>query len=424
MYSGRDRNGVLVNLKAASQRLGVHYQTAYKWVRSGSLTAIRVGGRYEVSEAAIAQLLANRESVATQALVHTSDVRLKCLTATDFLEELEAMASDPVLSVSSVVTYAAEQGAQVLGDVCFVGIMNRDRLHVDRYAVGHPEPDRAAFMSAVIGLTGDPITLSRSAVSMAFFRGQTVRIPHVAQDELRSALLPELRQYLPQYPLHSFLSAPIMSADGPVGFVAFSRDTPNHPYTAIDEQYAADVGERVGRLVDTAREIALAWKIRRELADDLRTRAGLASGDGQPTTDDINHLFERHLSSATLPIAVFDPEGRLISANQPSLELTGFSLPNVVGMDIEAIMQLDDRPDDPENFERLVSGELDYHDIHGVAVFANGIKFHYAAHRAAVRRPDASLYCILTVNRVLHVPAKPEEFIQPAQAVSAVAHAS
>jgi len=44
-----------MNLKAAAHELGVHYQTAYKWVRSGALTAVRIGGRYEISEAAIQQ---------------------------------------------------------------------------------------------------------------------------------------------------------------------------------------------------------------------------------------------------------------------------------------------------------------------------------------------------------------------------------
>ena len=412
-----------MNLKAASQRLGVHYQTAYKWVRSGSLTAIRVGGRYEVSEAAIAQLLANRESVATQALVHTPDVRLKCLTATDFLEELEAMASDPVVSVSSVVTFAAEQGAEVLGDLCFVAVMQLDGVHVHRYAIGHPEPDRAAFVSAVIGLVGEPVTIAQSPASVAYFSGKTVRVPHVAQDELRSALMPELRQYLPQYPLHSLVSAPIMSAGTPIGFIAFSRDTPNHPYTAADEQYAADVGERVGRLVDTAREIALAWQVRRELADELRARAERGTGAGRPTTDDLNCLFEHHPASAAFAVAVFDPEGRFIGANHRWLDLTGLSLDAIVGVRYEALAQIDDRPGDPENFERLVSGELDYHDVHGICVFDNGAQIPYAAHRVAVRNPDASLYCILTVNRVLHVPTERDALLDPIRAVVAVAKA-
>ena len=38
-----------MNLKTAALRLGVHYQTAYRWVRSGQLVAVKVGAGYEIS---------------------------------------------------------------------------------------------------------------------------------------------------------------------------------------------------------------------------------------------------------------------------------------------------------------------------------------------------------------------------------------
>ena len=38
-----------VSLAEAASRLGVHYQTAYGWVRSGELPAVLVGGRYQVA---------------------------------------------------------------------------------------------------------------------------------------------------------------------------------------------------------------------------------------------------------------------------------------------------------------------------------------------------------------------------------------
>ena len=41
-----------MNLKTAALRLGVHYQTAYRWVRSGQLVAVKVGAGYEISDAA------------------------------------------------------------------------------------------------------------------------------------------------------------------------------------------------------------------------------------------------------------------------------------------------------------------------------------------------------------------------------------
>ncbi|HEY2428560.1 MAG TPA: B12-binding domain-containing protein, partial [Acidimicrobiales bacterium] len=39
-----------MDLPRAAERLGVHYQTAYKWVRNGSLPAVKVGSGYQISE--------------------------------------------------------------------------------------------------------------------------------------------------------------------------------------------------------------------------------------------------------------------------------------------------------------------------------------------------------------------------------------
>ena len=41
-------SGILLNLRSAAAELGVHYQTAYGWVRSGRLSADFVEGRYLV----------------------------------------------------------------------------------------------------------------------------------------------------------------------------------------------------------------------------------------------------------------------------------------------------------------------------------------------------------------------------------------
>lgn len=45
-----------VSLDEAATRLGVHYQTAYRWVRSGELPAVLVGGRYQLSADAVDRL--------------------------------------------------------------------------------------------------------------------------------------------------------------------------------------------------------------------------------------------------------------------------------------------------------------------------------------------------------------------------------
>jgi MerR family transcriptional regulator, light-induced transcriptional regulator len=51
-----------LDLVAAAEALGVHYQTAYRWVRDGSLPAVRVRGRYRVERQALAEFARRRDA--------------------------------------------------------------------------------------------------------------------------------------------------------------------------------------------------------------------------------------------------------------------------------------------------------------------------------------------------------------------------
>jgi excisionase family DNA binding protein len=51
-----------VTLRDAAAQLGVHYQTAYRWVRQGVLPAVKVGRSYEVTVDAIAQVRQDRDT--------------------------------------------------------------------------------------------------------------------------------------------------------------------------------------------------------------------------------------------------------------------------------------------------------------------------------------------------------------------------
>ncbi len=51
-----------MKLQDAAQRLGVHYQTAYHWVRTGDLPATKVGRGYQVTEADLRRFEADRST--------------------------------------------------------------------------------------------------------------------------------------------------------------------------------------------------------------------------------------------------------------------------------------------------------------------------------------------------------------------------
>jgi excisionase family DNA binding protein len=51
-----------LDLQRAADELGVHYQTAYRWVRTGKLPAELVDGRYRVALADISEMTARRST--------------------------------------------------------------------------------------------------------------------------------------------------------------------------------------------------------------------------------------------------------------------------------------------------------------------------------------------------------------------------
>lgn len=51
-----------MDLQTAADRLGVHYQTAYRWVRDGSLPAVKRGPVYDVAEDALDRFVAQRSA--------------------------------------------------------------------------------------------------------------------------------------------------------------------------------------------------------------------------------------------------------------------------------------------------------------------------------------------------------------------------
>ncbi|MEO6570537.1 MAG: cobalamin-dependent protein, partial [Ilumatobacteraceae bacterium] len=83
------RTDARLDLRTAADRLGVHYQTAYRWVRSGRLDADLIGGRYLITTDAIVELNRERQTPTTPPaprntrLEHASDRMYEALVDGD-----------------------------------------------------------------------------------------------------------------------------------------------------------------------------------------------------------------------------------------------------------------------------------------------------------------------------------------------------
>jgi excisionase family DNA binding protein len=64
---------VVLDLSEAARELGVHYQTAYRWVREGALRAVKVGKSYRVQRRDLDRFVQRRESGTAPRPIHVRD---------------------------------------------------------------------------------------------------------------------------------------------------------------------------------------------------------------------------------------------------------------------------------------------------------------------------------------------------------------
>ena len=75
------------------------------------------------------------------------------------------------------------------------------------------------------------------------------------------------------------------------------------------------------------------------------------------------------------------------------------------------MVEPEDVAQERDNFARLVSGELDYHDLHAHRRRSDGTLLDYAMHRVAVRRLDSTLACVISVGRPVRMSSRVKDLI-------------
>ncbi len=202
-----------MNLKTAALRLGVHYQTAYRWMRSGQLVAVKVGAAYEVSEAAVARLQAQR-------------------AATERMPE----GSGPARVIS-----------EHLGDTAFVYRRSPADSPADLMVVVYAAHRDPVSEVAASTLGRDPRP-STKLVRRAVTTGELICIAQVPQRELRRRLHPQLHEHLQLSGCYSAVCAPV----GATGALLVTRGVPGRPYAHDDLAFVQSIAGRVARADERA----------------------------------------------------------------------------------------------------------------------------------------------------------------------------
>jgi len=172
-----------IDLQTAADRLGVHYQTAYKWVRSGRLAADLVKGRYVLDPSVVAAFDDERSKPAAPTTRRPrngfGDLRDRMLAALTGGDELaaRAMTAGLIDNGSSLTTVIEELFVPALRQIGLDWHEGRLPIFVEHRASAilqqilgehHPTPrGRRRGTAMVAALAGDRHFLATSMAAVA-----------------------------------------------------------------------------------------------------------------------------------------------------------------------------------------------------------------------------------------------------------------
>lgn len=177
-----------MNLKQAAQRLGVHYQTAYRWVRGGELFAVKVGNRYEVSEASIEQFLNRRaDLVAEPAFEPTPEPATtvgRASDSADHLAELRILAAQTRATAQRCFDQATVLAGSRWGDAAVLRLLDGEGELLQAVSSYADAPDDRAAIVGAIAVAG-PFPRASPPWSEAEASGGVHVVHHMPRDLIR-----------------------------------------------------------------------------------------------------------------------------------------------------------------------------------------------------------------------------------------------
>ncbi len=356
-----------MNLKTAAARLSVHYQTAYKLVRSGSLAAVKIGGTYEVSEAAIERYRAEREALRAMAAVPREDASAPVPgNRHQALAEVHAVASSTTTSAQAAFDTVARVGAETIGDTGVVVVATPQGF---RPVASHDaDPRRRAALAAMVdafGADGPDGCLGRVAATQ-----RPLLLPHVAQDRLRLSVDPQHRQFLDVIGVHSLAIAPIVNDEGLEAAVVLSRATPGAPYGLEELAFVESLASSLGLALGRASVYRAGWRRRREMVQ--RIERGLRESS--------TPAIDWSLGDDGFAEIVSDLNGNVM-ANAATEQLTDGDISRLLNSEAD----------------RLRAGDLEFYDDERDMPGPNGATMHLVVHRGLVRDDAAQPQAMVLV---------------------------
>jgi GAF domain-containing protein len=377
-----------MNLKSAARLLGVHYQTAYRYVRSGQLTAVRTANGYEISPAAIEMLRARLDSQRDLADLPHPPVGDE---ASSLEDEVALLMRWCTLSAQPVFDLVTRSLATTYRDSCTIFLLSADGAWLQHVSSFNPDPIGRAELDAFHAST--PLRPADASADSALFAGRTVNHHHVDVADSVRLLTPRFAQYSDRLLAQEYISAPVKGSEGRVlGVLTLTRFVGGQPFSAAVTAHVDAMAARVAAAIEQVERCTTAWIARDNLyervAEVIRLKPRVAIGELDSTIDE---LLDDDVAEA-----VFGADRQLVTAN------AAFTRRFVVQPSTSHVERLSDGAFDADAAHDMSS--MWAHLLSGTSDFASTAADDAVAATtrsrilwAVLRRPDAEVAAIIAV---------------------------
>lgn len=394
-----------MNLKTAARRLGVHYLTAYRWVKKNELAAAKVGSTYEISEASLAAFQARRAAERRAAELPPRPVPARTQSDVDLLlwsceRALERTGTNP----RALVNLVSEGIARVVQDVCIVRLLSDDGRLLVPVAYHHHDPLTFAQLAGVLDSVEDRAD-DDGFLAQVLRMATIVQTDHLPQELVRKLVPSQYHQFLQDAGVYSLLHVPLVSADNePLGVLSVVRDRPGRPFSTEDRSLVERLATFLVLGIERARRIEHGWQARH----DLLTRIAGALADADDLDDDqATEVVIGFVTSSDEAAAAADPEGCLLAVSPSFADLLGWSPDDLLGEPISQFLPREALRAYAIQMRRLMAGDLDFLDVDQPLVTAAGL-VDARVHVVAVHRNDERPVALLATFSQPNGTASPE----------------
>ncbi len=391
-----------MNLKTAARRLGVHYQTAYRWVRSGQLVAVKVGAGYEISDAALERFEAQRVALerVPEPSATPTNVQSAPETRKHALEVLDQMVDAVTVNARPIIERGGHFGADVLGDAVIVALRDDDG-EIAVAHIAHRDPVSEVALAAVAYEVPFALEIARLVVRT----GAPMFVPQVPQRDVRRSLRPELHEFLLGGGCYSLITVPIGTDERIDGALMAVRDGPGRPYEREDIDFVSALGARISLAHARAAHSVTAKDARQRLVDTVRSFLSEYERMETVSRSALDELLESVAGDdPESRVAVLDLDLRHLGCTKAYANQLGQDRTRVVTAALGTLVA--DALPLSRSFDEVLVGELDFRtvDIQPVAA-ASPVTLH----AAMIRGADATPWCIVVV--ATPVPQLPPDVV-------------